>query len=485
MNFKERLFHQHKKSIKLAAFMPVILSTSEELKQMLTRNGFHTKTDRADILRYLNRYIHQKFTEVVISEFQKYSINGAYLTFGNSDRNLKYVAVPLIMNLPNDNQERYTLLGLKHGQYGKRNCATCSLESNLFYKMGSLGTNKLTAHQLADFRRRIDEEPIRDATVHQFLCEFGENIWFKDITSKAQKALKIPVANELILTQNERDFSGRHGPVYAYNCQFQKCLLYNVMDYQIRNAIVTPITVSWFEVLHSVLKGVVELNFRFIMASIHLAVKNKIRGVNLDAIGIIDQRVKNFQVNQTYSLFGTKSVIVHKGLSPCFKDTKTTSDALSKAVMTGGNIDANRLAYYLFYLMMSIGSLGDCLPNHSIRIQIPPNGDWVVLNPTKVAIESASSALEELSILKGDMFSELSLSKLRYCVHVANARLKTLFLMKQGLGGFYTSSGEFHHIKPHGSSHSDQAIRGTGEPSKYFTVLYNFSTLKNYSYAKL
>jgi hypothetical protein len=333
--------------------------------------------------------------------------------------------------------------------------------------LGTLGRNKPSAQQARELRRMIDEEPLRNATVHEFLGEFSEVVWLKDLTAKARKALRLPVSNDLIVTQNERDFIGRNGPVYAYNCQFQKCLLYNVMDYQIRNEIVTPITVSWFEVLHSVLKGIVELNFRFIMASIHLAVKNKISGVNPDAIGIIDQRVKDFQVNQAYALFGSKSVILHKGLSPCFKDTKTTFDALARAVMTGGNVDANRLAYYLFYLMMCIGTLGDILPNHPIRLQIPPDGESIILNPTKVAVEAASSSLEEVSILKGDLFSDsFDLPKLRRCCHVANEKLKTLFLMKQGLGGFFTGSGEFHHIKPHGSTHSDQAIRGTGEPSK-------------------
>jgi hypothetical protein len=452
--------------------MPVILSTAAELDNMLTLNGFLNKTDRGNIMRYVNRYIHQKFLEVIIAEFQKYSIDGAYLSFGNSsDRDLLYVVVPLLMNLPNDNQERYQLLGLKHGQHGIRNCASCSLNSKFFYKLGTLGRRKPNDQEVLHLRRMIDAEPLRDATVHEYLCEKGEYVWMKDITGKAQKALKLPVAHDLIVTQSERAFNGRQGPVYAYNCQYQKCLLYNVMDYQIRNSIVTPITVSWYEVLHSVFKGIVELDFRFIMASIHLAVKNKITGVNPDAIGIIDQRVKDFQVNQAYALFGTKSVILNKGLSPCFKDTKTRSDALSKAVMTGGNVDANRLPYYLFYLMMSIGSLGDCLPNHSIRLQIPPDGEWVIINPTKVAIEAASSALEEVSILKGDMFSESHLSRLRYCCHLANSKLKSLFLMKQCLGGFYTGTGEFHHIKPHGSTHSDQAIRGTGEPSKYLKPL--------------
>jgi hypothetical protein len=281
------------------------------------------------------------------------------------------------------------------------------------------------------------------------------------------------IPNDLQVTSNEKDFYGRDGPVFAFNVQWQSCLLYNVMDYQIRNEIVTPITISWFEVLHSVQKGVVEFVFRQTMASIHLSVKNKVAGVNTDAIGTIDTRVKNFMVNQPYALFGSKSIIVHKGFSPCFKDTKTTANALSKGTLTGGNVDANRLVFYLFYEMMSIGTEGECLPNRSIRLQLPPDGEWVVLNPTKVAIEACSAAIELATILKGDLFSEhFDLPKLRYCTHVANARAKTLYLMKQGLAGYQDgdSNCETFNIKMHGSTHSDQGILGTGEPREYYII---------------
>jgi hypothetical protein len=239
------------------------------------------------------------------------------------------------------------------------------------------------------------------------------------------------------------------------------------MDYQIRNQIVTPITISWFEVLHSVYKGIVEFNFRMIMASVHLAVKNNVRGVHHNAIGLLDQRVKIFQGSQPYNLFGTKSVIIHKGFSPLFKDTKTTFNALARAVLTGGNIDANRFSFYLFYLVMSLGTDGSCLPNRSLKLRLPPDGDWVTLNPTKIAIESAVAALEVVSILKGDLFSKSKdLPRLRNAIHVANSRAKSLYLMKQALGGFYNGSDKLHNIKMHGAIHSDQAIEGVGESSK-------------------
>jgi hypothetical protein len=373
------------------------------------------------------------------------------------------------MNLPNDNQERYSLINLKHHKFGIRNCATCLLKTEYFYKMGRLARGeKLTGLENNKLRRKIDNTPIRDCHIHQYLCEYSDCIWKRLLAGKARKAKHLPICHDFDVSKDELKFIGNEGPVYAHNVQWQSCLLYNVMDYQIRNEIVTPITVSWFEVLHSVYKGVVEFNFRMIMASIHLCVKNNIGGVNRDAIGLIDTRVKNFQCNQSYQLFGTKSVIVHKGFSPCFKDTKTTSNALSKAIITGGNIDANRFAVYLFYLLMSIGTDGSVLPNRNIKIQIPPNGEFIVINPTKAVIESATAVLELVTLHKGDLFSDLiDLPKLRYCTHVANARTKTLFLLKQGLGGYQGEADEFYNIKLHGCIHSDQAIMMTGEPSKF------------------
>jgi hypothetical protein len=487
MNLIEDLYHEHSLSVKLCGLMPTILATNEELKRVLTNNGFVTKTDQNDILRYINRYLHGEFMKVAIEHLQKDSINGAYLTFGKSSRTKKYIAVPLVMNLPNDNQERYTLLGLKHSRHGIRNCCQCNLKTKYFYRLGTPGRKQLTIVQEQKLRRKIDRAPLRDATVHRYLGEVSESTWMQLLSAKSHTVMTggLPVPIELRVTPAAKAFIGRDGPVYAYNVQFQSCLLYNVMDYQIRNEIVTPITISWFEVLHSVHKGIVEFVFRQVMACVHLSVKNNVHGVNTDAIGIIDTRVKNFMVSQPYALFGSKSVIVHKGFSPCFKDTKTTANALSKGTLTGGNIDANRLVYYLFYEMMSIGCESECLPNRSIRLQLPPDGEWVTLNPFKVAINACTAAIELCTIYKGDLFSEhFDLPKLRYCTHVANARAKTLYLMKQGLGGLQYGkvSSELFNIKMHGSSHNDQGILGTGEPREYNAFINLVDFIKRLCY---
>jgi hypothetical protein len=479
MNLIEPKLHEHKESVKLFAIQPVILSTSAELRAMLTLNGFANKTDQKNILVYVSRHIHQKFNEYVISKLQEYSIDGFYLTFGKSSRIDKFVVVPLVLNLPNDNQERYIQLGLKHGKHGKRNCANCTLDTDDFYKQGSLGKKQLTEVATLALRQKIDTASIRDSSVHQYLCEKAETIWMKDLMSKAKKVTTIrdyganaydrlaPGNNKI--SDSDKAFIGRKGPVYAFNCNWQACLMYNVMDYQIKNQIVTPITISWFEVLHSVYKGIVEFDFRMIMASVHLAVKNNVPGVHRNAIGLLDQRVKDFQGSQPYNLFGTKSVIIHKGFSPLFKDTKTTFNALARAVLTGGNIDANRFSFYLFYLMMSLGTDGSCLPNRLVKLRLPPDAEWVILNPTKIAIEAAVAALELVSIIKGDLFSvSKDLPRLRHATHIANSRAKSLYLLKQALGGFYNGSDTLFNIKLHGSTHSDQAILGVGEPSKYF-----------------
>jgi hypothetical protein len=135
--------------------------------------------------------------------------------------------------------------------------------------------------------------------------------------------------------------------------------------------------------------------------------------------------------------------------------------------------------------MMSIGCESECLPNRSIRLQLPPDGEWVTLNPFKVAINACTAAIELCTIYKGDLFSEhFDLPKLRYCTHVANARAKTLYLMKQGLGGLQYGkvSSELFNIKMHGSSHNDQGILGTGEPREYNSFINLVDFIKRLCY---
>ena len=117
---------------------------------------------------------------------------------------------------------------------------------------------------------------------------------------------------------------------------------YTNEDYRVH---LTLGTMSPYDKLHTVLKGILELCLRWVVAIIIIVGRKDAK--YRDTIAELDTRIINFPIGHSITPFGDH--LFPKGISVLFKDGPNRDySSLEKSVGQGGRVEAQRLSALLW-----------------------------------------------------------------------------------------------------------------------------------------
>jgi hypothetical protein len=220
--------------------------------------------------------------------------------------------------------------------------------------------------------------------------------------------------------------------------------------------------------------GMLDYTFRWTMSSAALlgrskfwrkrAWGNKVRGYG-NNMAIVDTRTVDAETYQPCSMFGHQMKKQNKGVSHAFKDTPKVKDAIYKATMTGGAIDAATLKDIFTILLINIGTAGMIFPNKVVVLN--PEFPYYRVNPTEIVMNAGYSVLAVLFFMDGDRYTPAGLKHLDKLIRSATVHLLKLFEMKQKLAG--VESVNITVIKLKLCLHFPANIRSLGSPPFFDT----------------
>jgi hypothetical protein len=156
----------------------------------------------------------------------------------------------------------------------------------------------------------------------------------------------------------------------------------------------------------------------------------------------IDMRIKILIVQQCLQPFSKKTSF-NNGISPFFKNTKNSPDAMARSTMSGGGLGAQETPDLLYQLMFAIGTQGKVIPNVVISHPSPKKVRGVpvfvpnpkTFNPTLVILNACTACLEACWTvrLKTVSCGLDDFEKSQNVLNTMHARNQELFAMKQWL----------------------------------------------------
>jgi hypothetical protein len=157
-------------------------------------------------------------------------------------------------------------------------------------------------------------------------------------------------------------------------------------------------------------------------------------------------RIKILIVQQCLQPFSKKTTF-NNGISPFFKNTKNSPDAMARSTMSGGGLGAQETPDLLYQLMFAIGTQGKIIANVPISHPSPlyrrVNGVQVIVspthnrkfNPTLIILNACTACLEACWTVRLKTIScgLDDFEKSQNVMNTMHARNQELFALKQWL----------------------------------------------------
>ena len=359
--------------------------------------------------------------------------------------------IPLLFGFIADTKESNDIVGIKGAPMCLQRCRMC------------LSTDPMKATYANPALRRLDEQT-------EMQGRRGQEAWI-------QKMLGRPLSQ---------------GQLHSLRITMERCIqnafnsTFRFVERDLYDVFLNLSTMTPFDKLHTVLKGVLELCLRWSVAIVIAVSKRDVRYKH--SIAILDSRIKSFNSGQSIAPFGSHRF--PEGISVLFGNgSNRDANALEQSVGSGGRIEAQRLAILLWQVSLEL-SFTSCFISVNAMFQfmlclgtddniLPNNKHWATEqskfvgkkklegfqgNVLGVVLKGVCTVLEYVKMLSAADFTQEQIKKIQEVGQLASLHTLNIFQLKQAL--LNAENKMYRGIKLHACiNHIHQQILLFGSPS--------------------